>query len=157
MHMIFAIPISVLVGTIAAFFALARGSYRSFGATQTVLRVLAALPLLASGLLLHFFRAHATASIIPPFFPTPMFLTIFTGVCEIAGAIGLFFPQWRRPASFWIAVMMVAVFPANVYAAGQLIDGLQMPSVPVRLAMQVVYIVLVLLAGFGMPSRGRAL
>jgi uncharacterized membrane protein (DUF485 family) len=35
------------------------------------------------------------------------------------------------------------------------IDGLQMPNVPVRLAMQVVYIVLVLLAGFGMPWRAN--
>ena len=153
--MIYAIPMSVLVGFIAAFFALGRGSYRSFGATQSVLRVVVALPLLVSGVLLHFFRAHATASIIPPSIPAPMFFAVFTGVCEIAGAVGLFVPRSRRTAAFWIAIMMVAVFPANIYAAGQVIDGLHMPSVPVRLAMQVVYIVLVLLAGFGIPSRAN--
>jgi uncharacterized membrane protein len=64
-------------------------------------------------------------------------------------------PRFTRAAAFWIAVMMVAVFPANIYGAGQLIDGLRFPSVPVRLAMQVVYILLVLLAGFGLPASTK--
>jgi hypothetical protein len=38
-----------------------------------------------------------------------------------------------------------------VYAANQTVGGLDMPSVPVRLAMQVVYIVLLLMAGWGVP------
>jgi uncharacterized membrane protein len=58
----------------------------------------------------------------------------------------------RRAAALCIAVMMVAVFPANIYAAGKVVDGLQFPSVPVRLSMQIVYIALVLLAGFGLPK-----
>jgi uncharacterized membrane protein YphA (DoxX/SURF4 family) len=105
--MTYAVPLSVLGGTIAAFFALARGSYRSFGAAQTVLRVLVALPLLVSGVLLHFFRAHATASIIPSFFPAPMFLAVFTGVCEIAGGIGLIVPRW------WLSSPQISMPPAR--------------------------------------------
>jgi hypothetical protein len=33
---------------------------------------------------------------------------------------------------------MIAIFPANVYAANQFVGGLQMPSVPVRLTVQVI-------------------
>jgi uncharacterized membrane protein len=73
-------------------------------------------------------------------------------VFEVAGAIGLFVPRFRRSAALWIAIMMVAVFPANIHSAGQVIDGFKFPSVPVRLAMQIVYIILVLLAGCGLPK-----
>jgi uncharacterized membrane protein len=50
---------------------------------------------------------------------------------------------------------MIVIFPANVYAAGRNVGGLHMPSVPVRLAMQIVYIVLLLMAGWGLPKRTR--
>jgi len=147
----------VLVITIAVFFALARGSYRSFGVTQTVVRVLVAAPLLLSAVALHFLHAQLTASIIPPFFPARVSLAVFTGICELAGGIGLFVPRFRRAAAFWTAVMLVAIFPANVYFAGKVVAGFPFPAVPLRLAIQVVYIVLVLLAGFGLPrSNDRA-
>jgi uncharacterized membrane protein len=125
----------------------------SFGVSQIVLRILAALPLLVSGILLHFFRVSATASIIPSIFPARPFLAVLTGIFEIAGAIGLFIPAFRRPAAFGISVMMVAIFPANIYAAGKIVDGLHMPGIPLRTAMQIVYIVLVLLAGYGIPGQ----
>jgi len=149
----YAIPILLLVLTIVAFFGIGRGRYAGFGVLQSVLRVIAALPLLVSGIFLHFIRATTTASIIPPLLPAPLFLVFITGLLEIAGAIGLFVPRFRQAAALCIAIMMVAVFPANVYAAGKVIDGLQMPSVAVRAAMQIVYIVLVLLAGYGIPGR----
>jgi uncharacterized membrane protein len=150
----YAIPISLLVLTILAFFSLGRGNYASFGVSQVILRVLAALPLVVSGIFLHFFRTQITASIIPPAFPARTLMVVLTGVLEIAGAIGLFVPRLRRPAALWIAVMMVAVFPANIYAAGKVVDGLQFPGVALRTAMQIVYIVLVLLAGYGFPRLG---
>ena len=151
--MSYAIAILLLVFTILAFFGIGRGGYAEFGISQAALRVIVALPLLVSGIMLHFFHASATAGIIPPFFPARQFLAVLTGVFEISGAIGLFVPRFRRSAALWIAIMMVAVFPANIYAAGNVIDGLQMPSVATRAAMQIVYIVLVLLAGYGIPGR----
>jgi uncharacterized membrane protein len=151
----YAVPLLLLLLTIVAFFAMSRGGYASFGVSRAVLRVLVALPLVASGVFLHFFRMSVTASIIPPVFPARPFLVVLTGVLEIAFAIGLFVPRTRRHAAFWIAIMMVAIFPANIYAAGKLVGGLQFPRVPVRLAMQIVYIALVLLAGFGIPKPAR--
>jgi uncharacterized membrane protein len=147
----YAIPLALLVVTVLAFFWMGRGGYAEFGITQLILKVVVALPLLVSGVFLHFFRVAVTASIIPPCFPARPFLVVLTGIFEIAGAIGLFVPRFRRAAAFWIAVMMVAIFPANIYGAGKVVGGLQFPSVPVRLAMQIVYIALALLAGYGIP------
>jgi uncharacterized membrane protein len=151
----YAVPILLLVVTIVAFFGIAGGRYANFGIGQIVLRAMVALPLLASGIFLHFFRATATASMIPPIFPARLFLAVISGVFEIAGGIGLFVPRVRRATSVWIAIMMVAVFPANIYVAGMTVDGLAMPSVAVRTTMQIVYIVLVLMAGYGIPGWSR--
>ncbi len=151
--MTYAVPMLLLIFTVLAFFVLGRGDYVSFGVPQLLLRVVVALPLLISAILLHFLRTEVTASIIPPVFPARQFLVLLTGIFEIAGAVGLFVPSLRRPAAFWIAIMMIAIFPANIYAAGKVVGGLPMPGVPLRTAMQVVYIVLVLLAGYGLPRR----
>ena len=80
----------------------------------------------------------------------------FTGVLEILGAIGLFVPRTRRSAALWIAIMMVVIFPVNIYVAGQSYFGLQMPGVPVSLVMQMIYIWMVLLAGYGLPGRRKS-
>ncbi len=151
--MIYAIPMLLLICTVLAFFGLGQGDYASFGTPQLLLRVVVALPLLISAILLHFVRTDLTASIIPSIFPARHFLVLLTGVLEIAGAVGLFVPRLRRPAALWIAIMMIAVFPANVYAAGKVVGGLRMPGVPLRTAMQIALIALVLLAGYGLPRR----
>jgi uncharacterized membrane protein len=151
--MIYALCLSLLAITILAFFALAGGNCSNFGMAQTVLKMLVALPLLLSGVVLHFFHAHLTAAIIPPFIPARLFFALFTGISEIAGAIGLFLPRVQRSAALWISLMMVAIFPANIDSAGKIIDGFRFPVVPVRLAIQIVYIVFVLVAGYGLPAR----
>jgi uncharacterized membrane protein len=151
----YVISSAVLIAAIVLFFVLARGRYTQFGIAQTLLRILVALPLIFSGVALHFLRRHETTAMIPPFLPWPLFLVLLTGVFEIAGAIGLFIPGIRRSAALWIAILMVAVFPANIWVAGETVGGLQMPSVPVRLAMQVFYIWMVLLAGYGLPGKRR--
>ena len=61
-------------------------------------------------------------AMIPPFFrrpgwPSAKALVRFTGVCEIVGAVGLLVPQTRLVASIALIVFLVAVFPANAYAA----------------------------------------
>ena len=151
----YAVPLVLLVLTICAFFVVSRDGYAQFGVAQVVLRVVVALPLVASGVLLHFLKTGVTASVIPPVFPARTLLAVLTGIFEIAGGVGLFVPEVRRSAALWISILMVAIFPANIFAAGQVVDGLRFPGVPVRLAMQVVYIVLVLLAGYGLPKPTR--
>lgn len=82
-------------------------------------------------------------------FPSPAFLVAFTGVCELAGAAGLLapWPGLRLAAGIALAVFLVAVFPANAYAAAHR-DRFGATAVPFwpRLIAQVVLIGLVLAA-----------
>jgi uncharacterized membrane protein len=152
--MVYLITTVILIATVAGFFLSAQRGLSPFGWLQWVLRVLVALPLLASGVL-HFTRTAVMASMIPPFFPDHPRLVLLTGVFELAGAVGLLLPPIARAATACLAVLMIVIFPANVFAAGQTVGGLHMPSVPVRLAMQVVYVLLLLVAGWGIPRRSR--
>jgi uncharacterized membrane protein len=142
----------VLISTVACYFLWGRKGLFPFGRVQWILRVMVALPLLVSGTA-HFTRTALMAMIVPPFLPFHSQLVLGSGVLELAGAVGLLLPAFTRAASTCLALLMIAVFPANVYAANKYVGGLHMPSVPVRLAMQVVYILLLLMAGWGVPKR----
>jgi uncharacterized membrane protein len=134
----------------ALFFGVARGGFRSFGTMQRILRMLVALPLVVSGIA-HLTMTAAMAQMIPTVFLARPLLVILSGMAELAGAAGLFFRRTERSASLGIALLMIAVIPANIHVAGQTVHGLYMPAVPVRLLMQLIYIVLVLTAGWGRP------
>src|SRR5207302_4522380 len=56
---------------------------------------------------------------VPTSFPRPDLLVTMTGVLEILGAIGLMLPKMAPYAALGLALMLVAVFPANVHAARQ--------------------------------------
>ena len=142
----------VLISTVACYFLWGRKGLFPFGRLQWILRVMVALPLLVSGTA-HFTRTALMAMIVPPFLPYHRQLVLVSGALELAGAVGLLLPAFTRAASTCLALLMIAVFPANVYAANKYVGGLHMPSVPVRLAMQVVYILLLLMAGWGVPKR----
>jgi uncharacterized membrane protein len=143
----------ILIVVVVGFFLIGRGRYAEFGMPQLLLRVVVALPLLLSAVVLHFLHINEGTAMLPPIFPAPGLLVVLTGVLEIFGAVGLFVSAARRSAALWLAIMMVLIFPVNVFVAGQRFGGMQMPSVPVRLAMQVIYIWMILLAGYGIPGR----
>jgi uncharacterized membrane protein len=154
--MVYLITTAVLISTVACFFLWGRGGLFSFGWVQWLLRAVVGLPLVVSGIA-HFTRTALMAMIIPPFLPYHSQLVLVSGVLELAGAAGLLLPASTRAASACLALLMIAIFPANVYAANTYVGGLHMPSVPVRLAMQVVYILLLLMAGWGVPRRTEPL
>ena len=104
----------------------------------------------------HFLRPALFAAIIPPVFPKPYVLVIVSGILEAAGAVGLLLPRTRRVASVCLATLMVAILPANIYVAGQTVGGMHMPGIGVRTAMQVVFVILILLAGCGISGREEA-
>ncbi len=60
---------------------------------------------------------HDFAAMIPDPLPNGLWVIYLTGVFEIAGAIGLLIPRTRRLAGICLVLFMVALFPANVYAA----------------------------------------
>lgn len=64
----------------------------------------------------HFTMTEGMAEMVPPPFPAvPTVLA--TGVLEILGAVGLLLPKTRRLAAWCLFAMLIAIFPANVYAA----------------------------------------
>jgi len=84
---------------------------------------------------------------VPPVFPHPARLVTLTGILEIAGAIGLLIPRTSGWASVCLAILLVALFPANVRAAREhlRILGRPAPGLLVRGAMQVVFIAALML------------
>lgn len=56
-------------------------------------------------------------AIVPPALPAPGRLVSITGVLELLGAVGLLLPATRVAAAVCLLVLMLAMFPANIYAA----------------------------------------
>nr|WP_090280034.1 DoxX family protein [Mycolicibacterium komanii]CRL76119.1 hypothetical protein CPGR_04354 [Mycolicibacterium komanii] len=89
-------------------------------------------------------------AIVPPRLPAPASLVTLTGVLEIVGAVGLLYPPTRVAAAVCLFVLMIAMFPANVYAS-------RMPNPPksmttrldLRTAEQIVFLGAALVIGLG--------
>ncbi|HTV54822.1 MAG TPA: hypothetical protein VMI06_07885 [Terriglobia bacterium] len=72
----------------------------------------------------------------------PRAMVYFTGVCEIAGAVGLLLPELRRAAACALIAFFLAVLPANIHAAraGITLRGKPATSLWVRIPMQILFI-----------------
>ncbi len=89
-------------------------------------------------------------AIVPPRLPAAGLLVTITGVLELAGAAGLLYPPTRVAAALCLFVLMLAMFPANVYAS-------RMPNPPksmtsrldARTAEEVVYLAAAVVVGLG--------
>jgi uncharacterized membrane protein len=53
----------------------------------------------------------------PQWVPQPRAMVFFTGLCELAAAIGLVIPATRTAAGIALILFFIAVLPANVHAA----------------------------------------
>lgn len=86
---------------------------------------------------------------VPPVFPRPDLIVTATGILEIAGAIGILFPATNKLAVIGLAVLLIAMFPANVKAAreGLTIGGRPVPKLLLRTVLQFVFLSAILLAG----------
>ena len=87
---------------------------------------------------------------VPPAFPHPEMLVTLTGFAEIAGAIGMLWTPVTKAASVGLAILLVAMFPANVNAARHklTIAGRKVPGLFVRTALQIVFLAAVITAGW---------
>lgn len=87
-------------------------------------------------------RRQDLIRMVPPAFPRPAWLVSITGYLEIAGAIGIMMPVTSLAASIGLTLMLIAMFPANVYAARKklTIGGRPVPGLSVRIVLQVVFI-----------------
>jgi uncharacterized membrane protein len=92
---------------------------------------------------------------VPPVFPRPDLSVTLTGICEIAGAIGLFIPRTARPSAIGLALLLFALFPANIRAAreGIAIAGRPATPLPLRSVIQIIFLIATLAVVVGQKGR----
>ena len=108
---------------------------------------------------LHIALPQPFLRITPDWVPEPERVIFLTGLCEIAGAIGLLAPRARRYAGAGLSLYAICVFPANIKHAYDTLSG--DPSLwqwvyhAMRLPLQPVIVWLALFAGnvVGPPFR----
>lgn len=83
---------------------------------RVALRILFALLFIIAGVL-HFTHTNFYLLIMPPYLPFHHALVYLSGAFEIAGGIGLLLPRTKKAASYGIILLLLAVFPANIYMA----------------------------------------
>jgi uncharacterized membrane protein len=125
------------------------------------MRVGLALALIFTGID-HLVTPARYLAMMPGFVPFHREVVFFTGLCELAGAIGLMVPRLRWLAGVTLAIYFVAVFPANIKNA---VEGLSVEGLPaaqwyywVRLLFQPLVIWWTLYAArvIDWPFRARA-
>jgi uncharacterized membrane protein len=94
--------------------------------------------------IMHFVDPAPFVRIVPPFLPAPLALVYVSGVCEIAGGVGLLPKKTRTLAGWGLIALYVAVFPANIHMALHNIPFGDEPVPPAmlwgRLPLQLVFI-----------------
>lgn len=97
-------------------------------------------------------------AMVPPFIPNPELMVTFTGIAEILGALGLLIPRTRRIAALALIVFLIAVLPANIYAAqaGLTLRGAPVTPLVPRVALQILFIALLWWSGVRSPGTQKA-
>ena len=81
---------------------------------------------------LHLVRPQQYERIVPHVLPRQRELVYVSGACELACAAGLMLPRTRRLAGLASAGLLVAILPANVQMAADLMHSRK--STPVKIA-----------------------
>ena len=138
------IPFYVMIAGIAAARVVGAIGWRALDDWQVATRVGLAVMFVFTGI------AHFTTTrvdlirMVPPQLPSPALLVTVTGIAEFAGAVGLVVPALAPWTAYLLIVLLVAMFPANLYAAkiGHRIAGRPHTRLGVRLPLQLLWIAL---------------
>jgi uncharacterized membrane protein len=144
-------PLIVLVGSFLLFRLAGALGVRPLASSVGSLRFAVAVMFLFTAAAHFGSRRPDLVRMVPPFLPAPELLVTLTGLAEIAGALGLLVRRTRPVAAIGLALLLVAMFPANVHAAraGLEIGGAAVTPLVPRTILQVVFLAAVLVAGFG--------
>lgn len=95
----------------------------------------------------HFLFAEGMAMMIPDLFPFKLALVYLTGILEIAAAVGLHIPRFRKLTAWLLILFFVMVLPANIQAAIEQInyqtgtfDGHNLVYLWFRIPLQLLFI-----------------
>lgn len=70
----------------------------------------------------HFIAPSGFLKITPVWVPFPAVVVAFTGIAELAGAVGLLIPRFRYAAGIGLALYALCVYPANINHAFNAIE-----------------------------------
>ena len=89
-------------------------------------------------------------AMVPSFVPRADMMVSLTGALEILGGLGLLIPETAKSAASCLALLLIALFPANVRAAREdlKIGGRSATPLPLRTLLQLVFIGALIVAGF---------
>jgi uncharacterized membrane protein len=81
---------------------------------------------------MHFVRRRDYGAVMPPYIPRHREAVAVSAVAEILGGLAVVPPRTRPLARWWLLVLLVAVFPANIYMATNPddIEGLDLRRIP---------------------------
>ncbi|HEY2152387.1 MAG TPA: DoxX family protein [Vicinamibacterales bacterium] len=90
----------------------------------------------------HFVNPSFYVRITPPSLPSPLSLVYVSGLFEVLGGVGVLVPSVRSAAGWGLVLLLIAVFPANLYMA---INPDRFSDIPVaflylRLPLQAVFV-----------------
>ena len=127
------------------------------GRGRCILRLVLAALFLCAGTV-HLVNPRFFLPIMPPGIPWPMACIIISGVFELLGGVGLLVPSAtiRKLAGVGLILLLLAVFPANIYMAAAHIQvhGSQPWMAWARLPLQPILILAVWWVS-GLRLRGR--
>ncbi len=124
---------------------------------RKISRILLALAFVIAGAN-HFRTPGIYFSMMPPWLPAPEVVNVISGAAEIAGGLGLLIPMLRNAAGIGLILLMLAVFPANLYVA---LNGWPEMDLPrwvlfARLPFQLVFIAWIVFSCPGLFRRKKA-
>ena len=111
------------------------------GGLKIALRYLLGLSFVGAGVM-HFIKPDFYLRMMPSYLPWHLALIYISGVCEIGLGILVAIPRYSRQAAWALIALLIAVFPANVYAAmnPQTMPEFTPSSLLLRLPFQIVFI-----------------
>lgn len=65
----------------------------------------------------HFAYTEGMAMMLPEFIPYKKLLVYITGIIELAAAIGLLLPKYKKRTATLLILFFIMILPANIYAA----------------------------------------
>lgn len=95
---------------------------------------------------------EAMIAMVPPSLPSPETLVTITGVLEILGAIGLLWRRTTQHAAVALGVMLIGMYPANVYAATHGLQTEWLDNLIPRTVLQLVFLAAAIVVAHGFWS-----
>lgn len=133
-------PLIVLVAVTLAILVAGAAGVRRLRHWSVALRGGLAAMFVLTGVVHFAFMRAELISMVPPALPSPGLIVTITGLLELAGAAGLLHRKTAPWAAGGLTALLLAMFPANVYAALADIANKSADTLVPRTLMQIVFL-----------------